>query len=350
MNADSGMPPETPVPVFHGGDLDAARRRFGAPEAGWLDLSTGISPWPYPFTPPGAETWQRLPGADALDALRRAAARCYGAPDGACVCPAAGTQAILQLLPRLQAAPRRVAVVAPTYGEHAATWAAAGHDVAEVASLDEAEAMARIVIVTNPNNPDGRTERPAHLAGLADRLAAHGGCLVVDEAFADTEPASSLAPRCDRPGLIVLRSFGKFHGLAGIRLGFALAASDRARALIAALGPWAVSGPALAIGTEALLDDDWQAQTRLRLARMAARLDAVLAGAGLPVIGGTSLFRLAETPDAAALHERLGAAGILVRPFPAHPDWLRFGLPADEAGLDRLAAALDGRGISSPGR
>lgn len=325
--------------VSHGGNLDLARERFGEPAGGWLDLSTGISPWPYRFTPLSPESWARLPAESALDALRAVAARRYGAPDAACVTALPGTQAFLQLLPRLRP-PEPVAVVSPTYGEHVATWAAAGHPVAEVATPEAAERAAAIVVLTNPNNPDGRIVAPDRLVPLAARLATRGGLLVVDEAFADVAPGVSLAPRCDHPAIVVLRSFGKLHGLAGVRLGFALTAPVMARAFEAALGPWAVSGPALAIGREALADDAWQAEIRVRLAAMAARLDAVLQATGLPVVGGTSLFRLVETPDAGPIFERLGRTGILVRQFPTQPNRLRFGLPPDEAGLRRLAAAL----------
>lgn len=325
--------------VHHGGDTDAARRRFGDPPDGWLDLSTGISPWPYPFVPPASDAWSRLPGELALASLRIAAAERYGAPSPDCVTPLPGTQALLQLLPLLQP-PTTVAVLSPTYEEHAATWAAGGHRVVEAATLDDAERAAPVVVVTNPNNPDGRTQEPARLAALADALASRGGWLIVDEAFADVAPGVSLATGCDRPHTIMLRSFGKFHGLAGLRLGFALTDPALAQELRAALGPWAVSGPAIEIGRQALSDEAWQVRTRARLSDMATRLDAVLREAGLAVVGGTDLFRLAEIPSAAEVHERLGTAGILARTFQRNPHWLRFGLPPDGPALDRLAAAL----------
>lgn len=325
----------TPLPI-HGGDLAAAEARWGRPRAGWLDLSTGINPWPYPIPPLPPEAWTRLPGAAEDAALRVAAARRYGAPAADRVLAGPGTSALIQALPRTRA-PGRVAVVAPTYGEHARAWAAAGHQVTEVPSLDAAEA--EVIVVVNPNNPDGRAIAPETLLDLALRQAAKGGLLLVDEAFGDMTPALSVAPAL-RPGLAVLRSFGKFYGLAGLRLGFLLAEPALRDAVAAQLGPWPVSGPALGVGRAALDDDAWAEATQARLQRETAALDAVLERAGLGLIGGTTLFRLFSHPQASALYDRLGRAGILVRAFETHPDRLRFGLPADAEGRERLAAAL----------
>lgn len=324
----------------HGGRLGAARRHFpGAPEP-FLDLSTGINPIPWPVPPLPPEAFTRLPEPEAEAALRAVAAAAYGATDPAMLAAAPGTQLLIQLLPRLFPQPA-LRVLSPTYAEHAACWRAAGTvvtEVAEFAALDGPGAA----LLCNPNNPDGRRHTLEDLCALADRMAARGGLLVVDEAFAELEPdtpgAAALLPH---PALILLRSFGKSHGLAGVRLGFALAAPERAAAIRAALGPWAVSGPALAIGRAALADTAWREAAAARLAADAIRLDALLHGAGLRVLGGTRLFRLAEG-DAAAWHARLGQAGILVRRFSGQPRWLRFGLPGEESAWARLAAALGG--------
>lgn len=321
---------------LHGGDLAAAEARWGRPAAGWLDLSTGINPWPYPLPRIAAQAWARLPGADEDHRLRVAAAHRYGVADPAMVLAAPGTSALIQALPRCRPI-GPVAVVGPTYGEHARAWAAAGHDVAEAASLADADCP--VIVVVNPNNPDGRTLAPETLLARARACAGRGGLLVVDEAFGDEDPARSLAPGL-MPGLVVLRSFGKFYGLAGLRLGFALGVPGILAPLAGQLGPWPVSGPALTVGAAALADDAWAHETTLRLAAWADRLDGVLAAGGLPVVGGTSLFRLVRHPEAAAIHDRLGAAGVLVRAFAGQPQLLRIGLPAGQGGLDRLGAAL----------
>jgi cobalamin biosynthetic protein CobC len=195
-------------------------------------------------------------------------------------------------------------------------------------------------VVVHPNNPDGRTQTVEGLVAFADELFDRGGALVVDEAFADVAPELSVIPHAARDGLIVLRSFGKFYGLAGVRLGFAVCAPGVAERLTAKLGPWAVSGPAIWAGTSALNDVSWAEATRARLQADAQRLDALLLGAGMAVIGGTDLFRLCECDDAQALYERLGRAGILTRPFAYNPRWLRFGLPGTDADWARLETAL----------
>jgi cobalamin biosynthesis protein CobC len=339
------MTPGEAAALPHGGRLGEARARFpGAPEP-WLDLSTGINPhaYPLPDLPPAAFT--RLPEPEEQAALEGLAGTAYGAADAAMVVAAPGTQALISLLPRLFPA-SDVAVLGPTYNEHAAAWRAAGVAVRDVAEFD-ALAGGGTAVLCNPNNPDGRRHPPGPLLALADRMQTRGGLLVVDEAFADLEPAwagepLALARHLPHPALVVLRSFGKTYGLAGLRLGFALAAPERAAVIRAALGPWAVSGPALVAGQAALADGAWRAAMAERLAADVARLDALLAEAGLRVLGGTRLFRLAESGRAPAWFERLGRAGILVRAFPDQPTRLRFGLPGTEADWARLRAALLG--------
>jgi cobalamin biosynthetic protein CobC len=231
-------------------------------------------------------------------------------------------------------------VLTPTYAEHARVSQLAGHSVVEVAEVAQL-ADARIAIVVNPNNPDGRIVAKDTLLGLADRLRRRGGLLLVDEAFMDVGAQGlSLANQVGRGNIVVLRSFGKFYGLPGLRLSFAIATPDIASRLAAALGPWPVSSAALATSKVALADLAWREKTLTSLAEAALKFDVVLAGAGLEVIGGTSLFRLARTKDAPALFRHLGEAGIHVRRFNKYPAWLRFGLPAPEEEWQRLKTAL----------
>lgn len=324
------------LPV-HGGDLGLAEARFGKPAQGWLDLSTGISPFAYPVPDLPPELWQRLPGAAEDLALREAAAGAYGVDDPDLLAASPGSQALLQILPRLRPF-SQVAVVGPTYGEYSRCFSLAGHHVLPTETLDRT-LDADVVVVCNPNNPDGRRHEPARLLELAEGLAARGGLLVVDEAFCDAAPELSLAPHI-RPGLVVLRSLGKFFGLAGMRLGFAIAEPQLARLLRQAVGPWAVGGPVLELGRQILSDADWIEGARKRLAQESKLLISLLGRAGLSSVGGTSLFTLVNAPRAWALFEYLGQQGILARPFATAPRWLRFGLPPDEAARRRLAAAL----------
>jgi cobalamin biosynthetic protein CobC len=326
-------------PLSHGGDLAAARRLFPAAPRPFVDLSTGINPHPYRVPRLPAESYTRLPDADAMAALAKAAAQAYGAPSATHVVCAPGTQILLPLVSQL-VPPGRAAIVAPAYGEFARAAALAGHCVVEVHDLGEV-GDAQLVFAGNPNNPDGRLFAKQDLIALAKVLRARGGLLVVDEAFMDVGPAGqSLACEPSLGNIVVLRSFGKFFGLAGLRLGFALATPQLAARIAAMLGPWAVSGPALGIGTMALNDNAWIDRTRRRLMRSGQKLDAALSAAGLDIIGGTSLFRLTRMPQASALFHHLGRAGILLRRFPEHQDWLRFGLPGTTQAWRRLRTAL----------
>lgn len=333
------IPPDPFAPLVHGGDLDAARRLFpGAPEP-FLDLSTGINPNPYPIPELPPEKFARLPDRNSLARLSSCAAAFYGAPSESNVVPAPGTQILVSLIAAV-AKPGRAAVLGPTYAEHARAAAASGYDVASVGSLDDLGG-ADLAVVVNPNNPDGRIVSSEDLRALASELRKHGGTLVVDEAFMEVGPLEeSFAPYVEETNVFVLRSFGKFFGLAGLRLGFALAASEKAARLRAGLGPWPVSGPALAIGSQALSDAQWIERTCQALGQAAQRLDPLLAGAGLEPVGGTPLFRLVRSADAPRIFERLGRAGILVRRFEHEPAWLRFGIPGIEQDRQRLEAAL----------
>jgi cobalamin biosynthetic protein CobC len=326
--------------VDHGGSLSRAARLFPHAPRPWLDLSTGINPHTYPFEALPASAFARLPEESRLRELQEIAADAYGAPSAAHVVAAPGTQILLPMVAAL-AGGGRAAVLSPTYAEHARACAIAGFETVETDRFDEL-ATADLAIVVNPNNPDGRIVPHDDLANLAARLRARGGLLVVDEAFMDVCHAEqSLCGSVGDGGIIVLRSFGKFFGLAGVRLGFAIAAEPTAELLRARFGPWAVSGPALEIGITALADLDWHDAMRARLAEAAAGLNAMLAGADLDIIGGTSLYRLVRAPDAESLFDALGRAGILVRNFERHPDLLRFGIPGGKADFGRLRGALE---------
>lgn len=317
---------------------------FGIPLADWLDLSTGINPhaWPLPAVP--TAIWARLPEED--DGLDASAARYYGVPPPL---PLAGSQAAIQALPRLRA-PCRVGVPRIGYQEHAYAWRAAGHTVIELENSDPGQRLDTdagserldCLVVINPNNPTGHRWPVATLLDWHARLADRGGWLVVDEAFMDATPEGSLAPYAGRPGLILLRSLGKFFGLAGARVGMFCAEPSLQTQLHIQLGPWALAGPSRWIAQQALADVAWQSATRTALMQSAARLAALLSGHGLAPTGGTALFQWVMTPDAARIHTALAQQGILVRQF-AQPASLRFGLPGDEAAWQRLDRALNVR-------
>lgn len=320
----------------HGGNLHDAVKRFGRPFEEWLDLSTGINPRPYPAPPLAFNAWHRLPGAP--DGLLDAAQSYYRAPHMLAV---AGTQAAIQALPRLRPH-SRVVISAPSYAEHAHRWLQAGHDVREVAfdALGDQVDTADVMVVCNPNNPTGAWVAPEVLLGWSERLAARGGWLVVDEAFGDTTPETSIAHCTERNGLIVLRSVGKFFGLAGLRLGFVAAERGLLAELAEWIGPWSVSGPAQEIGTTALRDHAWQESNRVQLLDAGRRMQGMLAENGIRS-SGTPLFQWWPEEQAQACWQHMAEHGIWVRLFPQKARGIRLGLPAEEAGWRQLQQALD---------
>lgn len=323
----------------HGGRLRQAAVRYGIPLENWLDLSTGIHPqgWPVPAVP--ASVWQRLPEDD--DELMVAAQAYYGT---ASLLPVAGSQAAIRALPWLR--PRcRVGVLSPCYAEHTLAWQQAGHAV-QALSADAVEPTLPtldVLVVVNPNNPDGRLLSTQTLRDWHCALAARGGWLLVDEAFMDATPEGSLAKEAGHPGLILLRSLGKFFGLAGARVGFVLAEQRLLKALAEQQGPWTLAGPSRWVATQALQDHDWQQSQRPCLARQSQRLCDLLQRYGLAPAGGCALFQWVATEQAAVWHEHLARSGILTRLF-ARPSGLRLGLPGHEAEWQRLERALQSGG------
>jgi len=316
----------------HGGNLDVALQRFGGNTRDWIDLSTGINRQPYPLGELPLTCWSALPSRSGIQSLHRAAQQSYGTD--APILATNGAQAAIQWLPYL-ASRGRARILTPTYNEYAAVLSAAGWEVTETSDL-EALAGADIAVLAHPNNPDGKRYQPSQLLALLQRV----GRLVIDESFADAVPGLSLAPKAGQPGLLILRSFGKFYGLAGLRLGFIMGDEADIAALAGLAGPWPVSGVAIEIGRRALLDREWAEATSARLERDSLRLDAQVMPLGWTLIGGTPLFRLYETGDANLAQERLARAHVWSRVFPHQKGWLRLGLPGDETEWARLSAAL----------
>ena len=325
--------------VIHGGRLDEAVAKFGGAHKKWLDLSTGINPVAYPMPEIEERAWTQLPQSSDIEHLLSVAKLAYGAPDDAKCAVGAGSQAFIQAVPTLFK-PQSVAIVGFTYQEHGLCWQQAGHEVLVADGFESAEASARIIVLVNPNNPDGRTHDPAMLAELAKRLGAKGGLLVVDEAFCDGTPELSTMKYAGQPGLLILRSFGKFFGLAGLRLGFAFGPDLLIERLGQCLGPWPVSSPAIAVGTNALMDKSWIKRTKKRLAANRSAFAQVLTNANLSIVGGTDLFVLVQIEYASELYEHLASKYILTRPFPGREDWLRMGIPGKKPVLNRVAKAL----------
>lgn len=330
-----------PSPPVHGGRLRLAAKRLGIPLSDWLDLSTGINPLGWPIPTLGgrdwASVWSRLPEED--DGLERAAADYYGTDRPL---PVAGSQAAIQALPLLRG-PSLVGVPAVGFREHVYAWGGAGHRIVALPDGDPTDDglldRLDVLVVINPNNPTGQRRSAATLLDWHGRLARRGGWLVVDEAFMDCQPGESLAPYVGAPGLLVLRSLGKFFGLAGARVGFVLTEPGLRERLQVRLGPWTLPGPSRLVAALALLDRAWQAAAQESLPVASARLAGLLTRSGLPPQGGTALFQWVPTLDAAAIYEALARQAVLVRHF-EDPTSLRLGLPGDESQWARLSDAL----------
>ena len=322
----------TDIWTWHGGALEAAKRHFGAGAEPWIDLSTGINPKAWPGTAGLSIDWRRLPEPDSLRQLETAAAVHFGV-DPQHVCAVPGTETGLRLAGCLIGGPARH--VAPSYRTHG-EMIAGSRAIEWIATGGSSETL----ILSNPNNPDGRWLDREQMRALLEARA-HHGWLLVDEAFADSDPAISVASLVSETRrLLVFRSFGKFFGLAGVRLGFVIGPSHVLAPLREQLGAWPLSTAAIAIGTAAYRDRPWIAATRERLDHEAARLDAVLVRCGHQPIGRCPLFRLIETDEAPQLFDRLARAAILTRPFEPDRRWLRIGLPPDQAALDRLERVM----------
>lgn len=327
---------------IHGGRLNEAVKRWNIPHRQWLDLSTGINPnsWPVPNIP--AQVWQRLPEAD--DGLKAIIREWSGIPQQADCEPVAGSQAAIMVLPRLRT-PCRVGIPSVGYREHEYSWRQAGHQIvaitsAQTSSNDDSWLNELDVLVwINPNNPTGELIAPATLLRWQQRLQQRGGWLIVDEAFMDATPELSLCAYAGLPGLIILRSLGKFYGLAGVRAGAVLSEPSIIESLRQLLGPWSLSGPTRYVMAQALQDSAWHKQNCLRLQQDTQRLAHILQTAGLKSLGGTVLFQTVQTDTPLELAEQLAAQGILVRIF-EQPGMLRFGLAANEQQWQRLVVAL----------
>ncbi|RYG38357.1 MAG: threonine-phosphate decarboxylase [Burkholderiales bacterium] len=324
--------------LLHGGNLASVQALFPDACLPWLDLSTGINPWPFAYASVSAEAFEKLPTASLQARAISAAANAFGCGSDRIVLTP-GSQAAIQLMPLL-CPMKRVGILGPTYSEHALSWLRAGAEVVQISALPNASENFDAVVVVNPNNPDGRIHSHDDLLRLASDLEKKGGHIVVDEAFADTDRHISLAATELPSNVALLRSFGKFFGLAGVRLGAIISSPALVKAASLQMGPWAVSGPALEIGSQAYQNVEWQNSMRARLAEATFALDQALGSVGIPAVGGTTLFRWIKTNDAHHVWRTLAGRGVYTRRFAWSATHLRIGIPATDVDRQRLIEAL----------
>lgn len=308
----------------HGGNLIKAAQQYNIPLADWLDLSTGINPNPFPIPPIPTSTWQRLPAPNSE--LVSAACAYYGCQS---LLPTAGSQAALQVLPKLRP-PCHIAMPRTMYQEHAHAWQNNGHTVTLFDAFPDDKVLNSVdtILLCNPNNPTGQHYSKQQLLQWHQQLSKRGAWLIVDEAFMDVTPENSVASESHLAGLFVLRSLGKFFGLAGARVGFLLAHPNALNSAQEIIGPWPITGPSQLVATLTLQDVTWQASTRKKLSTSSQQLQQLLKQTGLTPQGGTDLFQYSVTPQAAAIHQALAKQAIWTRLF-KQPSALRLGLPPD---------------------
>lgn len=328
-----------PKGLKHGGRVLAAAKKYHIAKENWVDLSTGLNPngWPVPKVP--TEVWQALPEDD--DGLQTAACQYYGCD--ACL-PVAGSQVAIQILPTLRSR-SKVGVISPTYAEHEYNWKQSGHDVTQVNinDVDQYINELDVLVVINPNNPTGDLIKSKQLLSWYQYLSTRGGWLIIDEAFMDVTPEHSLVSSANKPGLIILRSMGKFFGIAGIRCGFVIADNEILQRLAKKIGPWSLTGPTRFVAKQALLDKTWQVTIIKKINESSIRLRDLLSQSGLPPKGGTALFQWLEHAYAEELYEACAEKGVLIRLYKTNEatSSLRFGLPASEKQWQQLNNVLN---------
>ena len=326
----------TPSGLKHGGRIKAAAKKYGIAENDWLDLSTGLNPngWQVPHVP--VSIWQSLPEDE--DGLQTAACHYYGCDY--CL-PVAGSQAAIQILPNLRSV-SKVGVLSPTYAEHEYNWQQAGHDVVQL-TMDEVDNTINelnVLVIINPNNPTGEVIAVDKLLKWHSQLSSKGGWLIVDEAFMDVTPENSLLSAGIKPGLIVLRSLGKFFGLAGVRCGFIMTDKELLQRIADKLGPWSLTGPTRYIAKQALGDKVWHEKAKTELRNSSERLRQLLTNYALAPNGSTALFQWVKHPKSKNIFDAFAQQGILIRLFEGDMPSLRFGLPANEEQWQRLNCTL----------
>ena len=307
----------------HGGKLDEAVLQFGGRKSEWMDLSTGINPRPYPFKKVGQMLWERLPDDNDFEDIYKAAHNFWNVPKSSVVLGASGVSSIIAIIPFLNPL-STVSIQQPTYSEYKLSFERVGYKVLKTGG--------EINVIVNPNNPDGKIQK------VNEILENHKRLTIIDESFCDLYPENSLINLASQPGFIILKSFGKFWGLAGLRLGFAIGRPETVNPIKYALGPWQISGPALSIGCQALHDIKWAEKTRANLYKSAIRLDKIMKRYRL--IGGTNLYRLYFVTDAKKLFRKLASNKVLIRNFDYNRNWVRIGLPKQEKDWEILEKAL----------
>jgi cobalamin biosynthetic protein CobC len=331
---------ESTTTLIHGGQLNNVAKLFKRPLNEWLDLSTGISPISYPIPSIPQIIWQQLP--QTSNGLIEAAKRYYGTGN---IITTSGSQAVIARLPSLylnytKRLPNKIDVWLPVVGykEHERSWHDAGFNIKRYQNLPTFKDLKlnAIVVVINPNNPTGELHQQHTLKALLKTVESLSGWLIIDEAFMDViTPNQTLIDLSTNKHLFVLRSIGKFFGLAGIRIGFLSAHSMWLLKLQQLSSPWEVNGPAQFIAEQALKDHTWQSAQRKTLIALSIKLEMLLTETFADStnnclknieVSGCGLFKTLVHPQATEIYQKFCHQGLYVRLCDEN-NALRFGIP-----------------------
>ncbi|MEM7619260.1 MAG: threonine-phosphate decarboxylase CobD [Pseudomonadota bacterium] len=337
------------ITLPHGGALDVIAKAFPKAPLPWVDLSTGINPFPYPLDINVQETLAHLPREEHFKACSAAMAHAWSA-NPKYICPTPGSEWVIRHLPKLllrtqsfspgNLSTKRIGLAEFSYTDHQQAWQQAGCDILMAKDPITLTQDVDILVIVNPNNPDGHLYTHEQLQQAHNHLQHKGGYLILDEAFIDLTPEHSLSNKAGQPGLIILRSTGKFYGLPGLRLAALLAEHSIISSWNQFAGHWSVSGFALAAGEQIYADLAWPKHMRTKLSAKAKQLKKCLQTLKIKCVGNTDLFFLIEVSDAKSVWHHLATQGIYTRYFENQTDCLRLGLPATEQELERLATTL----------
>jgi threonine-phosphate decarboxylase len=316
----------------HGGNIYAASRDLRCQPASMLDFSASINPL---GMAPGAvqvvqaslELATHYPDPDCYE-LKQALGRFHGI-DPECVCIGNGSTELIFLLPKTLAL-RRALIPGPTFSEYAAAMRAVGGEVSMLLAPPEEEFRIRLsqvaaalqrsldcVWLCNPNNPTGQLWTKAQVLELWKKARRVGASLIVDEAFIDyCEADSVVSEATSRAGLLVLRSFTKFYGMPGLRVGYLVAEPTVIRRIEAMRLPWSVNNLAQVAAIASLNETSYAVRSRQLIIEERPRLAAALAGQGWVPCPSSANFLLVRLPSflkSAAVAAATRRQGVLIR-------------------------------------
>ena len=309
--------------IEHGGNLDKAISFYGGKESEWIDLSTGINPNSYPIPKLSISDWRSLPTKTEIKDLESIIKSKQKISSEIIMVP--GAQMAINFLPfLLKGEGTEVRILTPTYNEYNYCFTNTGFKVNSCQKFNQLF-NSDIAIIVNPNNPDGKIYEINELFELSKSVK----ILIVDESFIDSVECDSIVNQLneDVSNIIVIRSFGKFFGLAGLRLGYVFSGKEIIRKFKRFFGPWQISKMSVKIATIAFSDDVWIKKTKNNLNEKANAIDNLMKKINWKITGGTNLFRLYSTSNSDLAQKLLAEKFIWSRKFSYSKKWIRLGIP-----------------------